>query len=75
MGIVEFMRGTAGRAARIIAGIALILIGLAAIGGPVGILVAVIGVIPIAAGAFNFCLLGPVLGLDLHGQPRRQAGH
>ncbi|WP_406230205.1 DUF2892 domain-containing protein [Nocardia sp. NBC_01009] len=70
MGIVEFMRGTAGRAARIVAGIALILIGLAVIGGPAGIAVAVIGLVPIAAGVFNFCLLGPVFGVDLQGRPR-----
>lgn len=54
MGIIEFMRSTAGRLARIAA----------------GIMVAIIGLVPIAAGVFNFCLLGPVLGVDLQGRPR-----
>ncbi|UGT67852.1 DUF2892 domain-containing protein [Nocardia gipuzkoensis] len=70
MGVVEFMGSTAGRLARIAAGIALIVIGLAMIGGATGIIVAVIGLIPIAAGVFNFCLLWPVFGVELHGKPR-----
>ena len=57
MGIVEFMRSTAGRLVRIAAGIAVI----------------VIGLVPIAAGVFNFCLLGPMFGMDLHGKARPRA--
>ncbi|MEU4711048.1 DUF2892 domain-containing protein [Nocardia salmonicida] len=64
------MRSTVGRLARIAAGIAVIVVGLAVVGGTAGIIVAVIGLVPIAAGVFNFCLLGPVFGVDLHGQPR-----
>ncbi|WP_405136383.1 DUF2892 domain-containing protein [Nocardia sp. NBC_01388] len=75
MGIVEFMRSTAGRLIRIVAGIALIVIGLAALGGPAGVIVAVIGLVPVAAGVFNFCPLGPVFGVDLHGQPRPHGSH
>ncbi|MBW0275386.1 hypothetical protein ATM97_29365 [Nocardia sp. MH4] len=70
MGIVEFMRSTAGRLARIAAGIVVIAAGLLLVGGTAGIVVAIIGLVPIAAGVFNFCLLGPVLGVDLQGRPR-----
>ncbi|BDT85940.1 DUF2892 domain-containing protein [Nocardia cyriacigeorgica] len=70
MGIVEFMRSTAGRLARIAAGIVVIAAGLLLVGGTAGIVVAIIGLVPIAAGVFNFCLLGPVFGVDLQGRPR-----
>jgi hypothetical protein len=35
--------------------------------GTGGLLVAALGVVPIAAGVFNFCLIGPLLGLTLMG--------
>ena len=50
MRTVRFMNGTAGRSARVLAGLALIIGGIAA-GGTGGLVLAVIGVIPLAAGA------------------------
>lgn len=70
MPIVTFMRSSAGRLARILAGLVLIVVGLAVVGGPAGIVVAVVGLVPLAAGVFNFCLLGPLFGVDLRGRPR-----
>jgi len=35
--------------------------------GTAGLLVAALGVVPIAAGVFNFCLIGPLFGLTLMG--------
>ncbi len=70
MSFVDFMRGTSGRLLRIVAGIALILIGLLAIGGTGGIILAIIGLVPLAAGIFNFCLFGPLFGVDLWGRSR-----
>jgi hypothetical protein len=32
--------------------------------------IALVGVIPVLAGLFNFCLAAPLFGLDLHGRPR-----
>jgi len=57
---VDFMRGTGGRLFRIAAGLALIVVGLAVVGGAGGVVIAVLGLVPLAAGVFNFCLLGPV---------------
>ena len=68
MGFVNFMRSNAGRLLRIVAGIALILIGLLAIGGTGGVILAIVGLVPLAAGIFNFCLFGPLFGLDLWGR-------
>lgn len=61
MSFVSFMGSGAGRVTRIVAGIAMIAVG-AAIGGAGGIIIAVVGVVPLGAGAFNVCLLAPLFG-------------
>ena len=70
MRFVEFMGSIAGRGIRIAAGVVLIIIGLVVIGGVGGVVVAAIGLVPIAAGLFNFCLVGPLFGADLRGRAR-----
>jgi len=35
-------------------------VGLAVVGGAGGVVIAVLGLVPLAARVFNFCLLGPV---------------
>jgi hypothetical protein len=72
MGFVKFMVTGAGRAARIVAGIALITIGLLLVGGTGGIILAVVGVLPLAAGLLDFCIFAPVFGLPFTGQQFRQ---
>jgi hypothetical protein len=69
MSFVSFMRSWTGRGLRIVAGIALIAVGVA-IGGTGGVIIAVIGVVPLAAGVFNFCVFGPLFGVDLMGRQR-----
>lgn len=71
MEFVSFMRGTAGRALRIIAGLGLAAVGILTVGGLWGTLLAVLGGVMIAAGAFNFCLLAPLFHADLWGKPKR----
>jgi len=70
MAFVDFMKSSAGRALRIIAGIALIIIGFAAVGGTGGTVLAIVGLVPLAAGLANVCLFAPLLGCDLKGNPR-----
>ena len=72
MSFVKFMVTGAGRVARIVAGIALIAIGLLLVGGTGGIILAVVGVLPLAAGLFDFCVFAPLFGLPLAGQQVRQ---
>jgi len=74
MSFVSFMRSAAGRGLRTVAGIALIAVGLAigGTGGTGGVIIAVVGVVPLAAGVFNFCLAGPLFEVDLMG--RKAAG-
>jgi len=57
MRIVQLMNSRAGRAARVLAGLALIGTG-AALGGTGGLVLALIGVVPLAAGA---CLAAPLV--------------
>jgi hypothetical protein len=53
---------------RIVAGLALILVGLLVVKGGAGTVMAVIGVVPLAAGIFNFCLFGPLFGVGFLGK-------
>lgn len=65
MGLVQFMSSTMGRSARMLAGIVLIAIGVTLGGGWWAL--AVVGLVPLVAGAANVCLLAPALGQPLKG--------
>lgn len=56
-GLIQFMNGTAGRALRVILGLVLVYLGLAVISGTTGLIVAVIGLLPIALGLWGKCAL------------------
>ncbi|MGB1110262.1 MAG: YgaP family membrane protein [Gammaproteobacteria bacterium] len=66
-GLSKLMATPFGRIIRILGGAALIAWGLAGVGGSNGILIAVVGVLPILTGAFNICLIGPLFGAPLSG--------
>ncbi len=70
---VSFMASGNGRLARIVAGLTLITWGLFGLHGAAGTLVAVIGLVPLLAGAFDFCVLAPLFGRPLSG-PAIRAG-
>jgi hypothetical protein len=70
---VKFMASTAGRLTRIVAGIALVLWGLFGLGGTTGIVVLVIGLVPLLAGLFDFCVFAPLFGAPMSG-PQIRAG-
>lgn len=61
MAFVAWMSTPAGRTLRVLGGLILIGGGLY-FQGLWGYVAAVIGVVPVVAGVFNFCLVGPVLG-------------
>ena len=62
MGFARFMSSLAGRLLRIIAGIALVIVGLALVHGAGGIILAIVGLVVFAAGLFNFCIFAPLFG-------------
>lgn len=72
----QFMASGAGRLIRIVAGVALIGGGLLAVGGPAGLIMAAIGLVPLLAGAFDVCVFsalfgGPLSGAAVRACPRR----
>ncbi len=70
---VSFMASTTGRLVRIVAGVALIALGLLAMHGVGGYIVAVVGLLPLVAGVFDFCVFAPLFGAPLSG-PKIRAG-
>lgn len=61
MQFVEWMSKPVGRILRVVAGVILIGVGLY-FQGVWGYVVAIVGVVPVLAGVFNFCLIAPILG-------------
>lgn len=70
MPLARFMATPAGRIARIVLGIALIVLGFVLGGGWIAL--AVIGVVPILAGAANLCLIAPILKAPFKGRDALQ---
>jgi hypothetical protein len=68
---VKFMASPAGRIVRIVAGAALIAWGLLGIGGTTGVIVAVVGAVPLLAGLFDFCVFAPLFGNPVSGKKIR----
>jgi Inner membrane protein YgaP-like, transmembrane domain len=71
MAFLTFMSSTAGRATRVIAGLALIIIGLVL--GGVGYVLVVVGLVPLLAGAFDVCVFAPLARMPFAGKAFREA--
>jgi hypothetical protein len=71
--IIKFLASAGGRITRIIAGIALIAVGMLVIHGVGGIVLAVVGLVPLVAGLFDFCVFAPLFGAPLGGKQIRAA--
>lgn len=72
-GLFNFLASTAGRWTRGIAGLALVIIGIWLIQGAWGWIVAIIGLVPLAAGLFDFCVFAPLFGLPFNGPRLRES--
>lgn len=71
MKVVKFMTSPAGRGLRIVVGIVVMSLGLLVIGGTVGTITALVGIVPIAGGVLDFCIISAVLGYGLSGAGAR----
>ncbi len=67
MGFAKFMSSGLGRGLRIVVGLALIAIGLVSVGGTGGLILAIVGAVPLLAGVFDVCLFAPLFGAPLKG--------
>lgn len=72
MAFAKFMSSTAGRLLRIIAGIVLIALGLLVVKDTGGIILAVVGLVPLLAGSFDVCLFAPLFGGPFSGRVARR---
>jgi Inner membrane protein YgaP-like, transmembrane domain len=65
---VKFMASPAGRITRIVAGIALVALGFFGnLNTWVGIILIVVGLVPLLAGLFDFCVFAPLFGNPMSG--------
>ncbi len=71
MVLINFLASGAGRIVRIVAGIVLIALGLLSVGGTTGLILAIVGLVPLVAGIFDFCLFAPLFGASLSGKAIR----
>jgi len=67
------MASNTGRIVRVVAGIALVVWGWFGLAGTTGMIVAVVGLVPLVAGLFDFCVFAPLFGVPLSG-PKIRAG-
>jgi len=71
--VVVFLASNTGRIVRIIGGLALVVLGRFGLSGTTSLVVMVIGVVPLLAGTFDFCVFAPLFGAPLSG-PKIRAG-
>jgi DUF2892 family protein len=69
MKFVEWMATPLGRGLRVVFGGVLIYVGLNVVQGVAGTVVALLGIVPIATGLLNLCLIAPLLGASMKGSP------
>ena len=69
---VKFMASPAGRITRVVAGIVLVALGIF-MHNVAGIIVAVVGLVPLLAGLFDFCVFAPLFGAPMSG-PKIRSG-
>lgn len=62
MALARFMSSLSGRLLRILAGLALIVLGLVAVHSTGGIILAIVGFVPLVAGIGNFCFFAALFG-------------
>ena len=72
MGFALFMSSATGRILRVIAGLVMIGLGVRA-GTTGGYILAIVGLVPLALGIFNWCVLAPLLGVPFEGSELRRS--
>jgi len=71
--VFGFLGSMAGRIVRAAAGIVLIVLGLVLVKGVGGWILAIVGLVPLAAGVFDFCVFAPLFGKPFQGKALRDA--
>jgi hypothetical protein len=69
----KFMASPAGRIIRVVAGIILVWLGFFSMHSVGGWIVGIVGLVPLVAGLFDFCVFAPLFGAPMSG-PKIRAG-
>ena len=72
MNFIKFMTSGTGRTARIVLGLVIMSVGLFAVQGTIGTVMAIVALVPISGGVFDFCLAGLAMGYPLNGAEARK---
>lgn len=72
MAFVRLMTSGLGRALRIVMGLVLIYVGYFVIGNTVGIILAIVGLVPLLAGLFDYCVFARLMGYPFKGSEARK---
>lgn len=67
MSLIHFLASSAGRLTHVVAGLILIGLGLFVASGLAGIVLIVVGMVPLIAGLADFCVFAPLFGAPLSG--------
>jgi hypothetical protein len=71
MNFSKFMASGAGRLLRVIAGLVLIYVGFIIVKNTAGYIIGVIGLVPLLAGIFDFCIFAPLFRMPFMGKAIR----
>ena len=74
MAVARFLSTHIGRILRAVAELVLVVVGFWVIGGTLGIVIGLLGLVPIAAATLNLCLIGPLIGGHLDGRKNLEGG-
>jgi len=72
MQFIKFMTSGMGRGARIVLGLVIMSLGLFVVQGMLGTILAVVALVPISGGIFDFCMIGFAMGYPLKGEEARK---
>ena len=72
MAFVQFITSGVGRALRIVMGLVLMYVGYFVIGNTAGIILAIVGLVPLLAGLFDYCVFARLMGYPFKGSEARK---
>jgi len=70
--VFQFLASQAGRVIRAVAGLVLIVVGIVLVKGAGGWILAIVGLVPLSAGLFDWCFFAPLFGLPFVGPSLRK---
>ena len=72
MQLIKFLATNQGRWIRAVAGVLIIAIGILVVKDTGGLILAFVGLIPLLAGLFDFCVFAPLFGAPFSGKAIRE---